>query len=60
MMLAEDHRSLQELREAVTSPNGTTEAAINTFIEQGLDEIFHKAMLACWRRAEQMEGEYSQ
>lgn len=58
-MLAEDSRSPQELREAVTSPNGTTEAAINSFREQGLDKTLYNAMSACHQRAEQMEGEYS-
>lgn len=59
-MLAEDSRSPQELREAVTSPNGTTEAALKSFKEQGLDKTFYIAMLACLQRAVQMEGEYSQ
>ncbi len=59
-MLAEDSRSPKELREAVTSPNGTTEAALKSFKEQGLDKAFYIAMLACLQKAEQMEGEYSQ
>lgn len=59
-MLEEDSRSPQELRKTVTSPNGTTEAAINSFKEQGLDKILYSAMLACLQRAEQMEREYSQ
>ena len=58
-MLADDSRSAKELREAVTSPNGTTEAAIKSFIKQGLDKTVYDAMLACYKRAEEMEGEYS-
>jgi len=58
-MLAEDIRSPRELREAVTSPNGTTYAALSVFLGEGLEEIVNKAMDACARRAEEMEGEYS-
>ncbi|RNC29684.1 MAG: Pyrroline-5-carboxylate reductase [Candidatus Dichloromethanomonas elyunquensis] len=59
-MLAEDSRSPQKLREAVTSPNGTTYAALDTFRREGLDKIVWQAMKACQRRAEEMEGEYGQ
>lgn len=58
-MLAEDNRSPRELREAVTSPNGTTFAALNTFFKEGLDKTVYLAMEACLKRAEEMEGEYS-
>lgn len=58
-MLAEGNRSPQELREAVTSPNGTTYAAINVFRQENLEEVIYKAMDACYKRAEEMEGEYS-
>lgn len=56
-MLAEDSRSPQELREAVTSPNGTTYEAIKVFRQEGLQEVISKAMRACFKRAEEMEGE---
>lgn len=58
-MLAEDSWSAQELRVAVTSPNGTTEAAIRSFMKHRLDQTVYDAMLACLKRAEEMEGEYS-
>jgi pyrroline-5-carboxylate reductase len=58
-MLAEGSRSPQELREAVTSPNGTTFAALNIFFQEGLDNIIFNAMAACLGRAEEMEGEYT-
>jgi len=58
-MLAEDNRSPRELREAVTSPNGTTFAALNTFYRESLDKTVYLAMEACLKRAEEMEGEYS-
>ncbi len=57
-MLAEGSRTPRELREAVTSPNGTTFAALNIFLQEGLENIVFKAMAACLRRAEEMEGEY--
>jgi len=56
-MLAEDSRSPQELREAVTSPNGTTFAALETFSQEGLEQTVYLAMRACLARAEEMEGE---
>lgn len=58
-MLAEDKRSPQELREAVTSPNGTTYAALTVFIEEGLEKIIYQGMEACAERAKEMEGEYT-
>jgi len=57
-MVAEDSRSPQELRQAVTSPNGTTYEAIEVFRKEGLNEIVSKAMEACFKRAVEMEGEY--
>ncbi|NLI93598.1 MAG: pyrroline-5-carboxylate reductase [Peptococcaceae bacterium] len=57
-MLAEDVRSPQDLRQAVTSPNGTTFAALETFRKEGLDRIIWLAMKACFLRSEEMEGEY--
>ena len=57
-MLAESDRTPKELREAVTSPNGTTYAAISSFTELKLKDIIYAAMLACSRRADEMEGEF--
>lgn len=58
-MLEQSSKTPSQLREAVTSPNGTTEAAINSFLEHDLDKVIYEAMLACRQRAEKMEGEYS-
>lgn len=58
-MVEQSDKTPRELREAVTSPNGTTEAAINSFFEQDLGKTIYEAMLACLQRAEKMEGEYS-
>ena len=41
----------------MTSPGGTTEQAIKTFEEQGLVEIFSKAMKAASDRAEELAKE---
>lgn len=46
-----------ELRRRVTSPNGTTEQAIKTFIEEGLPETFEKALQACNDRSEELAKE---
>ncbi|WP_299197400.1 pyrroline-5-carboxylate reductase [uncultured Amphritea sp.] len=40
-----------ELRRRVTSPKGTTERAILTFIDQGLPEIIANGMQACYDRS---------
>jgi len=45
------------LREKVTSPGGTTEQAIKTFEENGLIDIFNKAMKAARDRAEELAQE---
>ncbi len=58
-MLSENSRSPGELREAVTSPKGTTFAALSTFASEGLETIVYRAMEACLKRAEEMEGEYN-
>jgi pyrroline-5-carboxylate reductase len=58
-MLEASGISPQELREAVTSPNGTTQAAVDCFREEGLPGVIYKGMLACRHRAEEMEREYS-
>lgn len=58
-MLAEGGKSPQELREAVTSPNGTTFAALSTFRQEKLADIVYKAMADCLNRAIEMEKEYT-
>lgn len=46
-----------ELRRRVTSPKGTTEQAILTFIDEGLPEIIAKGMQACSDRSEALAEE---
>ncbi len=45
---------LSELRAQVTSKGGTTAAAVNTLIDEGLSDIVAKAMRAAVDRAEEM------
>lgn len=59
-MVSESEKSPGKLREQVTSPNGTTYAALSVFKEDKLAEIVMKAAQACARRADDMEGEYSE
>ncbi|ADY56440.1 pyrroline-5-carboxylate reductase [Syntrophobotulus glycolicus DSM 8271] len=59
-MLAQTGREPAELRKAVTSPNGTTSAAICSFEQAGLEGIVWQALQACQKRAEEMEEEYSE
>lgn len=44
------------LRKKVTSPGGTTEAAIRVFSEQGMKEIIDSALSAADRRAKELAG----
>ena len=44
----------EELRRKVTSPGGTTEAALKTFEELGFEEIMEKAVLAARDRAREL------
>ena len=46
-----------ELRRRVTSPNGTTERAIQTFEEAGLADIVDRATRACAERARKLSRE---
>lgn len=57
-MLKESGKSPASLREEVTSPKGTTLAALNVFWEKELQGIVTSAVKACQDRAEEMEREY--
>ena len=48
------------LRKRVTSPGGTTEQAINTFMENDLAAIFTKAMQAAYDRSKELAIELDQ
>lgn len=49
-LLEQSPDSATELRRKVTSPKGTTEAAINSMLEQGLEELMCKAVKAAHDR----------
>ncbi|MEH6544082.1 MAG: pyrroline-5-carboxylate reductase [Porticoccaceae bacterium] len=53
-MALESDVDVAELRRRVTSPGGTTEAALNNFQAQGLADIFENAMTAAFERAQAM------
>ena len=51
LMVDESGKELKTLRENVTSPNGTTAAALKSFAGSGLEEIVYKAMKAAHDRS---------
>ncbi|MCL4499587.1 MAG: pyrroline-5-carboxylate reductase [Chloroflexi bacterium] len=53
-MLTETLKRPEELRRMVTSPGGTTEAAVGTFDDAGFREIVRRAVDAAVRRAEEL------
>jgi pyrroline-5-carboxylate reductase len=53
-MLLESGKSATTLRENVTSPNGTTAAALKVFSDANLDEIVLKAMTAARDRSQEL------
>lgn len=57
-MLMASGKTPAELIRAVTSPNGTTERAMNVFYDEKVDEIIDRAMRACTERAEEMSKSY--
>jgi len=58
MVRHNNHLELAELRKQVTSKGGTTDAAIETFKTQGLDQSIDKAMQAAVERAQQMAQQF--
>lgn len=56
-MALENDIDLGELRRRVTSPGGTTERAVASFEQGGLEEVVRKAMVACAERAKEMSRE---
>jgi len=51
LMVEKSGKELNTLRENVTSPNGTTAAALESFADSGLEEIVYKAMKAAHDRS---------
>lgn len=56
-MALESHQDCETLRKNVTSPNGTTERAIQSFEADGLPESVAKAMQAAHNRAGELADE---
>jgi len=56
-MALESHQDFATLRQNVTSPNGTTEKAIQSFLADGLPETIAKAMQAAQNRAIELADE---
>ena len=46
----------EELRRKVTSPGGTTEAAINSFKDDNIDKLVEKAMTAAYDKSKELSG----
>jgi len=49
-------KSLAELRKMVTSPGGTTAAALKEFADGGFSELIEKAVKAAYKRAKELGG----
>lgn len=58
--LASNEPDIAELRRRVCSPGGTTEQAIASFQEDGLDRLVNRAMQRCAERAREMSVEAAQ
>jgi len=56
-MLADGDETAAELRRRVTSPHGTTEAALATFEQGGLRDMVDRALAAAERRGAEMSAE---
>ena len=55
-MLAESGRSAEELRRAVTSPNGTTQAALETLAKGDFNDLVSAAIAAATQRGRELSG----
>lgn len=56
-LLAQGHAEPAELRRQVTSPGGTTEAALNVLLsDSGLPPLLREAVIAAVRRSKQLGG----
>jgi pyrroline-5-carboxylate reductase len=55
-LLASSDKSPRELRQLVTSPKGTTAAAVSVLEDAGIREVFEEATNAAVRRAKELAG----
>ncbi|WP_052209414.1 pyrroline-5-carboxylate reductase [Kocuria sp. ZOR0020] len=58
VLLSPEDADSEALRKAVTSPNGTTEQAINTFLDGGIEQLVADAVAASANRGDAMEQEF--
>ena len=56
-MLTESGESPEALRKRVTSPNGTTHAAVTAFEEGGLRKLADSAVVAATERGRELAAE---
>lgn len=55
MLVMPEQSDITVMRDQVTSPGGTTAAAVNTMIDSGWQDIVERAIEAAYRRASQMK-----
>jgi pyrroline-5-carboxylate reductase len=53
-MVTETSENISQLRKNITSPNGTTEQALNSFEANDIDQVVDQAMEACITRSNEM------
>lgn len=53
-MLVESNRSAEELRHQVTSPGGTTQAALDAMFQKGLPNAVREGVIAACKRSEEL------
>ena len=53
-MVSQDGSDPSQLRENVTSPGGTTEAALSYLAQQKVDQAFVAAVTAAYHRAQEL------
>jgi pyrroline-5-carboxylate reductase len=58
LVAAEAQPDLPRMRAEVTSKGGTTEAALNSFAERGLDRLVNAAMSAAARRSRELAAQF--
>jgi pyrroline-5-carboxylate reductase len=58
-MALQSSHSLSELRQQVTSPNGTTEAALKIFERENVRTVFDKALKAAHARSEELAQQFA-
>ncbi|VFR31942.1 Pyrroline-5-carboxylate reductase [plant metagenome] len=56
-MLDESGESAADLRQRVTSPGGTTQAALSSFERDGFAVIVERALEAAWNRSVELSSQ---